>query len=256
MADRKRLIVANWKQHENIKQASILVHRLQERIDRRSSVEVVLCPTFLAIQPLKLQVDAHKFKLGAQDAFYEDTGPYTGEVSAAMLRGLVDYVIVGHSDRRYKFGETDDIVAKKVAAVVRNDLSPILCVGETSSDRANSETAIVLNDQLTVNLTQLTSDEVQKLVIAYEPVWAIGTGDFAKPEQAKSASDIIRGVVKELYGPKAASQVRVLYGGSVTSHNSQAYLDIDGIDGLLVGGASLNYEEFGKIVASASADKK
>jgi triosephosphate isomerase len=205
----------------------------------------------MSVQPLNLQINKRKLKLGAQDAFYEDEGAYTGEISAAMLHGVVEYCLVGHSERRHVFGETDEVVSKKLAAVVRNKIKPILCVGETSVDRSDGETKQVLHDQVMADLRNLTAKEIQELVIAYEPVWAIGTGDFAKPDQVKEAVDLVRHNVYELYGAKAEEGLRVLYGGSVKPDNARSYIDIEGVDGLLVGGASLNYKQFTKIVSSA-----
>ncbi len=248
---RKKLIAGNWKMNLDTHKASILVHRLEENIETHKDVEVVICPSHMMLQPLNLQINKRKMRLGAQDAFYEDEGAYTGEVSAAMLSGIVDYCIVGHSERRHIFGETDDEIGRKLAAVVRNKLKPILCVGETSADRSGGETKQVLHDQIMADLRNLTAREVQDLAIAYEPVWAIGTGDFAKPDQVKEAVDFIRHNVRELYGQKAEKGLRVLYGGSVKPDNAKSYIGIDGVDGLLVGGASLNYKQFSKIVNSA-----
>ncbi len=248
---RKKLIVGNWKMNLNVHEASALVHRLEENIELHRDTEVVICPGYLVIQPLNLQINRRKMKLGAQDAYYEDEGAFTGEVSASQLHDLVDYVIVGHSERRHVMGETDDEISKKLAAALRNKIKPILCVGETAGDRSAGETKQVLHDQITTDLRNLTSREVKDLVIAYEPVWAIGTGDYAKPHQVKEATDFIRHNVRELYGQKAEENLRVLYGGSVNSENSQSYLEIEGVDGLLVGGASLNYKEFAKITSLA-----
>jgi len=251
---RKKLIAGNWKMNLDIHQASALLHRLEENVETHRDVEVVICPGLLDIQPLNRQINHHKMKLGAQDAYFEDEGAFTGEVSAYQLHDLVEYVIVGHSERRHVMGETDDIVSKKLAAVVRNKIKPILCVGETSGDRSAGETKQVLHDQIMTDLLNLTSKEVQDLVIAYEPVWAIGTGDYASPDQVKEAIDFIRHNAHELYGNKAEASMRVLYGGSVNADNARSYLDVEGVDGLLVGGASLNYKEFAKIVASVHQD--
>lgn len=262
MVKNRTLIVANWKMHLNASQASILVHRLQERIETRRNVEVVLCPTFLTLQPLSRQIDRRKFKLGAQDAHYEDEGAFTGAVSASLLRDLTHYVIVGHSERRYKFGDTDDIISKKVAAVFRSDMVPILCVGETKEDKLNGHTKQVLHDQIMVGLRNATPQEVAKMVIAYEPVWAISNGkDFKghsmpKPDELVEAVNVIRHNIHELYGKKAAKNLRVLYGGSVSADTAGGLLDIDGVDGLLVGGASLNYDQFSKIVGRAHAEEQ
>jgi triosephosphate isomerase len=253
MGTKRTLIVGNWKMHLNTSQASLLLHRLHERIRIGRDIEVVLAPSTLVLQPLSLQIDRRKFRLAAQNAFYKDEGAYTGEVSFTMLRELVHYVIVGHSERRIHFNETLDIVRDKVAACVRNDITPILCVGETQTERRAGETKQVLHDQLTTGLSNLTAKEVSNMVIAYEPVWAISTfgGVLAKPSQAKEAMDFVRAQVQALYGNRAAKQVRVIYGGSVDDQIVRGYLEIDDCDGVLVGGASINYHKFSGVVDAA-----
>lgn len=248
---RKILIVANWKMNLNASQASLLVHRLHERIPIHRNIEVVLAPSMLTLQPLSMQIDRRKFRLAAQNAYFVDQGAFTGEVSFTMLRDLVHYGIVGHSERRHIFQEDLDMIRDKVAAAVRNDITPILCVGETRNEREDGETKQVLHDQLMTALSNLTAAEVRDMVIAYEPVWAIGSGDIAKPAQIEDIANYIRNYVNDVYGPKAAKGVRMLYGGSVVPEVIHGYLNIKGIDGFLVGGASLNYHDFAAIVASA-----
>jgi triosephosphate isomerase len=247
------MIAANWKMHLNVSEASLLVHRLEERIKIHRDLEVVLAPTHLALQPVSLQIDRRKFRLAAQDGFYKDEGAYTGEVSFTMMRDLVHYCIIGHSERRLYFHDTHEIVRDKVAAAVRNGITPILCVGETKHERRLGETKRVLHDQIATALYHLTKEEVESLVIAYEPVWAISTfgGELAKPGDIKHALDYIRLQISELYGGKVAEAVRILYGGSVDNHIARGYLEIDGCDGALVGGASLNYYKFAGIVDAA-----
>jgi triosephosphate isomerase len=245
---RRRLIAGNWKMHLKAAEASLLVHRLQERIENHRNTEVVLAPSFLTLQPLSTQIDRRKFRLAAQNCHWEDQGAFTGEVSATMLHDLVHYVIIGHSERRYIFNETDDDIARKVAAVIRNNMTPILCVGETKADRHESATKQVLHDQLMVNLKNITSSEARGLVVAYEPVWAIGTGIHPTHEQVAEAVHTIRHNVAEMFGQKVESELRVLYGGSVDPEVAGGYLNINGIDGLLIGGASLNCESFSQIV--------
>lgn len=221
---RKILVVGNWKMHLNASQASLLVHRLQERVMIRRDIEIVLAPSTLTLQPLSLQIDRRKFRLAAQNAYFRDEGAFTGEVSFTMLRDLVHYVIVGHSERRHIFSEDLDMIRDKIAASVRNEITPILCVGETKRERSDGETKQVLHDQLMTALHNLTSQEVGKMVIAYEPVWAIGTGDVAKPDQIEEVIDYIRGYVRDVFGPKAAKDVRLLYGGSVTPEVTHGFL--------------------------------
>jgi triosephosphate isomerase len=237
-------------------QASLLVQRLHEKIQSHKDIEVVLAPTMLHLQPISVQLDHRKFKLASQDAYYKDEGAYTGQVSFTMLRNLVSYGIVGHSERRHVFNESLDDVTQKVAAAFRNDITPILCVGETKIDRLSKETNQVLHDQVVTALANVTSEDVKNIVIAYEPVWAIGTGDNAKPSDVTAAVRVIRNNIAELYGAKTAESVRVLYGGSVTADTASGYLRLPEIDGLLVGGASLNYHSFSDIVDTAYRVKR
>lgn len=248
---RKTLIAGNWKMHLNVASASLLVRRLNEHVAIHRDIEVVLAPPMLDLQPLFLQVDHRKFKLAAQNAYHKDEGAYTGEVSFTMLHGLVQYVLVGHSERRHIFNESLDEVKAKVAAAYRNAIVPILCVGETKTERLAGEMNKVLHDQVVTALANVTTPEVERLVVAYEPVWAIGTGDSATPDQATKAAKIIRTNIAELYGEKTSEKVRILYGGSVTPDVASGFLRADGIDGLLVGGASLNYHHFSGIVDAA-----
>lgn len=243
--------------HLNVHEASILVHRLTERIRPHRDIEVVLAPSAVSLQPISLQLDHRKFGLAAQNAYHQDEGQFTGEISFNMLRGLVDYVIVGHSDRRHKFGESLETVRDKMAASVRNGITPILCVGETKHERLEGETFQVLHDQVTTALSNLTEDEVQDVVIAYEPVWALSNGkDFTHheiptPDIIAKAVKSIRNNIRHLYGKKVAEAVRVLYGGSSSASTAHGLLSAKGVDGLLVGGASLNYHEFSGIVEAA-----
>ncbi len=237
--------------HLNTSQASLLVHRLQERIKIHKDIEVVLAPTMLALQPLSLQIDRRKFRLAAQNAYHKDEGAFTGEVSFTMLRDLVHYVIVGHSERRHIFHEDLDMVRDKVTAAVRNDITPILCVGETQHEKDEGETKQVLHDQLMTGLSNLTAGEVGAIVIAYEPVWAIGTGEVPKPAEVEKTVGYIRKYVEDVFGKKPAKSLRILYGGSAVPEIVSGFLDIPGVDGFLAGGASLNYHSFSEIVNAA-----
>lgn len=249
--NRRIMIAGNWKEHFTVSQASIFLNKLEATVNNRQSIEVVLFPNVLTLQPLSVQIDHRKFRLGAQDGHYMDAGAYTGEVSMAMLRDMVHYVLVGHSERRHVFGENDDIAAKKMQAAIRNGIMPVLCVGETLQERLGGETNQILHNQVTAGLMHLTAREVGASVIAYEPVWAIGTGEFAKPDQAANAMDFIRKQVEHLHGARTSKLVRILYGGSVKADNAKSFLDIAGCDGALVGGASLNAHEFSAIVEKA-----
>ena len=253
---RKKLIVGNWKMNLNTQQASLLLHKLSEKVETHRDVDVVLCPNFLVLQSLSLQVNHRQFKLGAQNCYWRDEGAFTGEVSATMLRGLTDYVIVGHSERRHIMGEHDKDVRHKVQAVIRNNMKPILCIGETARERADGETLHVIHDQLTSGLLNVTSDEIGDIAVAYEPVWAIGTGDPVAADDLKKVVAAIRKQVKALYGVKASETMRILYGGSVTGDNAASFLTVDGVDGFLVGGASLKADEFASIALKAHNDSK
>lgn len=250
---KRTLIVGNWKMHLNTQEASLLVHRLDKRIPVHRDIEIVLAPSLLTLQPISQEIDRRKFRLAAQNAFYKDEGAYTGEVSFTMLRDLAHYVIIGHSERRIYFDETLETVRDKVQAAIRNGIDPILCVGETKHERAAGETSQVIHDQVTTALSNLTAEEVERVVIAYEPVWAISTfgGDIAKPDDIHKVLQHIRRQISELYGSKAAEAARLLYGGSVSADTVSGYLAIDGCDGALVGNASLNYQQFSDIVDAA-----
>jgi triosephosphate isomerase len=246
-----KLIVANWKMHFTVGEASLFLHKLQETVPTYKDTEVVLCPNMLTLQSLSLQVDRRKFKLGAQNCYHQDEGAFTGEVSANMLRSLVSYVLVGHSERRHIFNEDDKTIALKVQAVLRNNMRPVLCVGETRHERVEGETQHVLYDQVTTGLKNITSEEIERVVIAYEPVWAIGTGDYAKVDDAAQAARLIRKHVDAMFGRKAASRIQIIYGGSVDGDVAGGYLAAEGIDGLLIGGSSLRAQTFAGIVKRA-----
>lgn len=252
--NKRTLIVGNWKMHLNVQQSSLLVHRLSQHIKIHRDVEVVLAPSMLALQPVSLEIDRRKFRLAAQDAYYVDEGAFTGEVSFTMLGELVHYAIVGHSARRIYFNESLELVRDKVQAAVRNNIVPIICVGETHDERKAGETKQVLHDQVTTALQNLTSKDIEDVVIAYEPIWAISTfdGEVAKPGDVEEAIKFIRLQVAELYGKKVAEEMRVLYGGSVNEHDVAGYLEVPGVDGALVGAASLNYHQFAGIVDVAA----
>lgn len=245
---KRTLIVGNWKMNLNTHEASLLVKRLNDHIQVHRDIEVVLAPSLLTLQPLSNEIDRRKFKLAAQNAYYKDEGAYTGEVSYTMLRDLVDYAIVGHSERRANFGETLEVVRDKMQACVRNGIIPILCVGETKQEHVLGETKRVIHDKLTTALANLTADEVEKVVIAYEPIWAIGSGDPEKPDSIRKVTGWIRQIISELYGENVAKDQRILYGASVAPEFVGGILSIEGVDGLLVGGASLNYKKFADIV--------
>ena len=246
--------MGNWKLNFTVGEASIYLHKLLKAIPNYRDIEVVVAPAALALQPLSLQVDRHKIKLCAQNAFYRDYGAFTGEISFSQLRGLVDYCIIGHSERRYILGESDKMIAKKVAAAIRNRITPILCIGETENERTFGETKDVIRDQLIGGLTEVSDDELDKVIVAYEPVWAISSGKGAKiaaPDEISEVVKLIRETLADVYGDKMAEKVPVLFGGSVNPSNAGAYLTVPGVNGLLIGGASLILSEFTDIIETA-----
>jgi triosephosphate isomerase len=255
MARDKTLIVGNWKMNLNVGEASLYLHQLSKLVKPHRDVEVILAPTSLTLQTLSLQVNPRQFKLAAQNFYWRDHGPYTGEISASQLRGIVQYALVGHSERRHVFHDSDKDIRAKVQAAVRNHIIPILCIGETAFERNEGETKDVINDQLIGGLSNVTSEELENVVIAYEPVWAISAGDGKgkadNPEDIAEVFRMIRSQIKHLYGPDAAESVRVLYGASVTPDNAAAFLSIPDVDGLLVGGASLDAHAFSDIIKKA-----
>lgn len=251
MAKNKKIIIGNWKMHFNIQESSLYLNRLSKLIKPHLNTEVILAPTLLSLQSLSLQVNLRQFKLAAQDFYWRDQGAYTGEISASQLRGIVQYAFVGHSERRYVFGENEKDIRNKVAAAIRNNISPILCIGETAWERANGETNDIINEQLSSGLANITSEELEKVIISYEPVWAVGTGQNALPSDVMVAIEVIRRSIKELYGAKSAQSIRVLYGGSVTVNNVDAYLCLPGLDGLFIGASSINLKFFSEIIKRA-----
>lgn len=245
---KKIIIVGNWKMNLTVHESSLLVHRLNAFVKTHRDIEVVLAPGFIALQPISLEIDHRKFKLAAQNGYAKDEGAFTGEVSFTQLRGLVSYAIIGHSERRKYFNETLESVRDKVQAAVRNDIIPILCVGETKEEHLAGETRRVVHDQVTTALTNLTADEIANVVIAYEPVWAIGTGTAEKPDEVAKVITWIRHVVRELYGEELATNQRVIYGASVEPQFVKGLLEVKGLDGFLIGGASLIYTKFADII--------
>jgi triosephosphate isomerase len=251
---KRTLIVGNWKMNLDTHEASLLVKRLNDNIQVHRDIEVVLAPSLINLQPLSLEIDRRKFKLAAQNAYYKDEGAFTGEISFTQLRGIADYALVGHSERRIYFNESLELIRDKVQAAVRNGISPILCVGETKHERAAGETKRVIHDQLTTALSNLTIEEVEQVAIAYEPVWAIsgfGGDRPAKPDEIHDAINWIRQILKDLYGDETANSMRVIYGASVEAEFVSSILGLEGVDGLLPGAASLNYRKFSEIVDAA-----
>jgi triosephosphate isomerase (TIM) len=251
--ERRPIIAANWKMHLTHLEAIQTVQKLSYLLDQSDTdrVEVVICPPFTALRPVEtlIQSDRLPFGLGAQDVHWESSGAFTGEVSPPMLAALrVAYVLAGHSERRQLFGETDETVNRKVRAVVGAGMSPILCVGETLQEREVGATDDKVAGQIRAALNGVAEDEATKLVVAYEPIWAIGTGRNAEPADAGEVIAVIRSTLAELYGKGLADATRIQYGGSVKAGNIRDFMAHPEIDGALVGGASLDPEEFALIV--------
>jgi len=253
---RTPIIAGNWKMNKNVAEAVELVRALREATADVEKVEIVVCPPFVALAAVKEALAGSKIKVGAQNMHWEEKGAFTGEVSALMLKGLVEYVIIGHSERRQFFGETDESVNKKTKAALAKGLTPIVCVGETLAQYEAGETARVVSSQVKNGLAGLTVEQAQSIVMAYEPVWAIGTGKAATGEGANSVVALnIRGPLSEMFGAAVAQSVRVQYGGSVTPANIVEFMSRPDLDGGLVGGASLKAGDFVEIVKATARVK-
>jgi triosephosphate isomerase len=247
--ERLPLIAGNWKMNKTVGEALDLIKQLKTSISGVKGVEVVIAPPFIALYAVHQELIGSSISLAAQNLFWEEKGAYTGEVSPLMLKEVgCQYVIIGHSERRQFFGETDETVNRKIKAALDQGLKPIFCIGETLKEREEGKTFSVIERQLEGGLKGLSEEKMQTLVIAYEPVWAIGTGKTATPQQAEEVHRFIRERFGKLYSRKSADGVRIQYGGSVTPENIKGLMSQENIDGALVGGASLRAETFSKIV--------
>jgi triosephosphate isomerase len=245
---RKPLIAGNWKMNLKLTEAAELARRVVEVCGSIDDVEVVLIPPFTALTTVANVIAGTRIRLGAQDMFWEEKGAYTGEISPIMLKDVgCAYVLVAHSERRQYFGETDRSANRKVLAALSHSLSPILCVGESDAERDRGVTFVVVDRQVKEGLKDVRERDVEKLVVAYEPIWAIGTGRTAHPAQAEEVHHSIRGQIAKLFGSQLASKVRILYGGSVKPDNIDDLMAEADIDGALVGGASLEAAPFTRI---------
>ena len=250
---RKPLIAGNWKMNTNLSEAAGLVQAMLPELDRIGGVEKVLCPPFISLAAVGELIKGTSVELGAQNMFSEDKGAYTGEVSPIMLIDLCEFVILGHSERRQYFAETDEIVNKKVKKALEFGLNPILCVGERLEDNEAGRTEKIIKGQVQAALAGL--NPTSQLVIAYEPIWAIGTSRAANGKQANATIRLVRNTVASLLGSKTAQAIRILYGGSVTGDNIAEFIAEPEIDGALVGGASLKANEFVSIVSQTASLK-
>ena len=247
------LIAANWKMNTNIPEAIQLVKQMLPSLNEISGTEIAICPPFISLNSVKEVIGNTSIKLGAQNMYFEDKGAYTGEISPHMLQDLCDYVILGHSERRQYFFESDEIINKKISKAIQANIPPIFCVGEKLQENEAGRTKAVIEKQLTVGLSNVKPFE--KIVIAYEPVWAIGTGKAATGAQANEVIKFIRNTVGDIWNKQYADRMRILYGGSVSGSNISEFISQPEIDGALVGGASLKADDFIKIVNKTSEIK-
>ena len=250
---RRPLVAGNWKMNKTVGEASELVNAMMPKLNEIKGVEKVLCPPFVSLPVISYLLKGSDIGLGVQNMYWEEKGAFTGEVAPAMVKELCGYVILGHSERRAYFGETDETVNKRLHAAQKIDLIPIVCVGETLQQYESNQTAEVVARQIRLGIADIDSAFAPRIVVAYEPIWAIGTG---KASSGPSANDVIgkviRGALSELFGDKTAQAIRVLYGGSVTASNAAEFFGQSEIDGALVGGASLKADEFVAITKAAS----
>jgi len=247
------LIAGNWKMNLTVEESVRLAKTMMPRLEAIKGVETVICPSFVSLKAVQDVLKDSSIKLGAQNMFYEEAGAFTGEISPNMLAGICDYVILGHSERRRIFGETVEIIDLKIKAAIKNLLKPIFCIGETLEENETGRTEEVLTHQLMASCDRVYF--FGGLVIAYEPVWAIGTGKSATPEKAEKTISFIRHLIHHRHGGEIADAVRILYGGSVTPDNITGFIAQPNIDGALVGGASLKADDFVDITLEAAADK-
>jgi len=247
---RTPFIAANWKMHKTVLEAVAFIKEFRKLADAVHDVEIVVAPPFTALRPAADAAHASTIGIAGQNLHWERQGAFTGEISAGMLKEAgAEYVIIGHSERRQLFGETDETVNRKLAAAVAAHLTPIVCIGETLAQRDGNETLAVLDRQIKQGLDGLTADQIAALVIAYEPVWAIGTGRNATPAQAGEAHAHIRSRIRQWFGGNAAEQCHIIYGGSVKPDNVRELAALADVDGALVGGASLEVRGFFEIVS-------
>ena len=249
---RKPIIAGNWKMNMGVNEAEELIRALLPLVEN-AKCDVVICPPFVDLYAASKLVSGSNIRLGAQNVHWAEKGAYTGETSPAMLLELgVGYAIIGHSERRQYFGETDDGVNKRAKAALAAGITPVICVGESLVQRESGETEDFVTSQTAAALSGIPEEDIEKLVIAYEPIWAIGTGRTATSKQADDTIAVIRGVVKNLYGESIASRVRIQYGGSMNPKNAAELMAMPNIDGGLIGGASLKAQDFAQIIAAAS----
>lgn len=249
---RKSIIVGNWKMYKTATEAVNLTKELIVNIPINVDIEIIVCPPFTSLYSVGEIIKGSKIKLGAQNCYIVEEGAYTGEISPLMLKNVnCDFVIIGHSERRQYFKETNELVNQKIKLVLKSKLTPIMCIGENLEERETNKTFKIIKNQLLEGLVEISYDEASEIIIAYEPVWAIGTGKTATSLQAEEVHLFIRNLLKEKYDLKLAEKVRILYGGSVKPDNIRGLMNELNIDGALVGGASLNAKSFVEIINNA-----
>ncbi len=245
---RKAIIAGNWKMHKTVSEATALVEELKPLV-KGAACDVVVCPTSICLPVVVEAVKGTNIKVGAQNMHFEESGAFTGEISPIMLKDLgVEYVIIGHSERRQYFNETDETVNKKLKSAFAHGLIPILCIGESLEEREGNITEEVLAKQVKLDLNGITSENVKGMIVAYEPIWAIGTGKTATADDANETIGFIRKVIEKLYGNEVSEAVRIQYGGSVKPSTIKEQMEKEHIDGGLIGGASLKAQDFSAIV--------
>ncbi|MFA7294921.1 MAG: triose-phosphate isomerase [Candidatus Omnitrophota bacterium] len=250
---RKTIIAGNWKMYKNLKDGQDLAVALRRDLYKIENVDIVICPPFTLLAYLADALETSNIGVGGQDLYWQEEGAFTGEVSPMMLKDAgCQYVIIGHSERRQFFGETNETVNKKIKAALKFGLTPIVCVGENLQEREANKTFKVIEDHVNNGLSGISASDMLKLVVAYEPVWAIGTGKTATPEQAQEVHKFIRDLLKKNYSQEVADSVRIQYGGSVKPENIIELMNKPDVDGALVGGASLKADSFSAIVTKAS----
>ena len=252
----KTYVMGNWKMNLTVGDSSIYLQRLLKKIKPSRGLEIIIAPSAISLPSLSLQLERNKskIKLAAQNFYQKDFGAYTGEISIAQLRGVVSYALIGHSERRFIFGEINKDISQKVAAAIRSGITPILCIGETENQRNFGETIDVLRDELLGGLSEIDTEDVKKCLIAYEPVWAISTSKQARPatpDEIAASIQLIKEQLIDIYGQETAEEIPLLYGGSVNPNNAGAYLTIPGINGVLVGESSLISDNFNEIIETA-----
>ncbi len=250
---RKTIIAGNWKMYKTLKDGQELVVALRRDLYKIENVDIVVCPAYTLLAYLADALETSNIAVGAQDLYWQDEGAFTGEVSPVMLKDAgCQYVIVGHSERRQFFSETNDTVNKKIKASLKHGLTPIVCVGENRQERESNNTFKVIEEHIKGGLVGISAEDMLKIVIAYEPIWAIGTGLTASPEQAQEVHKFIRDLLKKMFQEEISSQIRIQYGGSVKPENIVELVSKPDVDGALVGGASLKADTFTQIVTKAS----